>query len=434
MFYLYLPSALGFSMLGIYTLVIFGLKALRHWLLPATVSLIAALPVIVAKIGLAVSRAQAISQEATAPPAEVFTSLFQSYAGFPYAFSAWVVLFVIACLAIALKQRPLQGPALGLLIWALLGPVLVFYLNPLLGFLRQPRYSFWLMLGIALLVAWGLAYLPRIGRVAVAGLLILLSFGPLPIDDYQYIAWPVTQRLVYLKHNSRWGDVIVIDPNCDCPSLETWDYFLQVYYPDSGLEFANDPADHRRVWFVVYEGREDPGLFQAVQDNRVFRGFSGPPYFMFKLYEAPPDIEGIPFENGMRFHGFDILDNGIPLAGRLVRREGEPVRVRLWWSADHPIELDYSVGLYMFRQSDNWMTDQVDGPPQLSDGPQETSQWTTRHYYIEERELHVPYPAANWTFDIKLAVYQWWDNTRIPAPGVDDERLLFLQSVPITAW
>jgi len=434
MFYLYLPSALGFIMLGVYTLVVFERRALQRWLLPSAVFLIAALPVTAAKFNLAVSRAQVISQETTAPAGEIITNLFQSYAGLPSAFALWVGLFVIACLVIGLRQRPFQRATLGLLVWALMGPALVYFLNPLLGFLRQPRYSFWVMLGIALLVAWGLSYLPRIGRAAASGLLIALAFAPLPIDDYQYIAWPITQRLEYLKSNSRWGDVIVIDPNCDCPTLETWDYFLQVYFPDSGLNFANDPADDRRIWYVVYEGREDPGLLQAVQENRVFRGFSGPPYFMFKLYEAPPDIEGTPFENGMRFHGFDIVEDGIPLAGRLVRREGEPVRVRLWWSADHPIELDYSVGLYLFRESDNWIADQVDGPPQITDGPEATSQWATGRYYIEERELRLPYPAANWTFNVKLAVYQWWDNIRIAAPGVDDSTLLVLQSVPITAW
>jgi hypothetical protein len=70
----------------------------------------------------------------------------------------------------------------------------------------------------------------------------------------------------------------------------------------------------------------------------------------------------------------------------------------------------------------------------VADGPQATSQWTTGRYYIEERELILPYPAANWTFDIDLTVYQWWDNVRIEAPGVGQDGLLRLESVPITAW
>jgi hypothetical protein len=136
----------------------------------------------------------------------------------------------------------------------------------------------------------------------------------------------------------------------------------------------------------------------------------------------------------MRFHGFDIMENGVPFAGMLVKHEGEPVRVRLWWSADQPIELDYSVGLHLVRGRDGWLADQMDGPPQVTDGPRATSQWATGRYYIEERELRLPYPTGNGTFNIYLAVYQWWDNVRITAPGLTDERLMLLRSMPITAW
>ncbi len=430
-FYFYLPGALGFVMLGIYTLLIYG-RAIWRWWLPGVLALIPALPEIGAKLGLVISRTQATRQLEIAPILEKILELYQSYAG--YTFILWIVLFIAATALIVYRQRPIQKRTLALLVWALLGPVMVYYLNPLLGFAQQPRYSFWVMLGIALWIAWGLSYLPRLGIVTASALLMVMLFVPLPIDDYQYIAWPMARRFDWLKENIRWGDVIVVDPNCDCPSLETWDYFLKVYFPAGGLEFVSAPGDHRRVFYVVFQGREDDDLARAVRENRRFNHFSGSPGFMFQLYESPPDIEGIPFENGMRFHGFDIIENGVPLAGTLVKREGEPVRVRLWWSADHPIELDYSVGLHLVRELDGWMAHQVDGPPQIMDGPQATSQWTTGRYYVEERELRLPYPVGNRTFDIYLTVYQWWDNVRINAPGMDDERLLFLRSIPITAW
>jgi hypothetical protein len=430
-FYFFLPSALGFVMLGIYTLVIYG-RAIWRWWLPGVLALILALPEIGAKIGLTISRTQATSQLVTKPVLETTNGLYQSYTGYTYVL--WVALFLVSAALIIHRQRRFRGISLALLVWTLLGPVMVYFLNPFLGFAQQPRYSFWVMLGIALWIAWGLSYLPRIGMVIASVILIVTMFAPLPIDDYQYIAWAMSERFDWLKENIRWGDVIVVDPNCDCPSLETWDYFLKLYFPDGGLEFVSDPGDHRRVFYVVFQGREDAELARRVRANRVFDSFSGPPGFMFQLYEAPPDVEGIPYANGMRFHGFDIMENGVPFAGRLVKHEGESVRVRLWWSADHPIELDYSVGLHLVRARDGWIAHQVDGPPQVTDGPQATSQWTTGRYYIEERELHVPYPTGNRTFNIYLAVYQWWDNVRIIAPGLDDERLLFLRSVPITAW
>ncbi len=431
MFYLYLPSALGFAMIGIYTLLIYGRNVWRWWL-PGVLALVPALPEVGAKLTLTVSRTQSLQQIEPVPILEKVIALYRAYAGDK--FDLWIVFFVGAGALILYRNQRLQKYTIALVLWALIGPLLVYYLNPLLGLAQQPRYSFWVMLGIALWIAWGLAYLPRLGQVFVGAALTVIMFAPLPIDDYQYIAWPVAQRFEFLKDHMRWGDVVVVDPNCDCPSLETWDYFLRVYFPDGGLEFVSDPAHHRRIWYVVFEGRENADLERAVENDRVLQTFSGPPWFMFRLYEAPPDIEGIPFESGMRFHGFDILDEDIPLAGQLVRREGETVRVRLWWSADRPIALDYSVGLYLVRVSDGWTANQVDGPPQVNDAPRETSRWTPGRYYIEERELVLPFPAANWTFDIALAVYQWWDNVRIDAPGVGEDGLLWLARVPITAW
>jgi hypothetical protein len=86
------------------------------------------------------------------------------------------------------------------------------------------------------------------------------------------------------------------------------------------------------------------------------------------------------------------------------------------------------------RDVDQLTVDQVDGPPQVMDGPQETSQWRTGRYFIEERELTLPYPLSNRTHTIYLSVYQWWDSVRIAAPGVDDNSLLPLRTVNVTTW
>ena len=48
--------------------------------------------------------------------------------------------------------------------------------------------------------------------------------------------------------------------------------------------------------------------------------------------------------------------------------------------------------------------------------------------------LPLPYPLARQTLRLYLVVYQWWDNTRIPAPGVDEDTLLFLRPVYVAAW
>jgi hypothetical protein len=110
------------------------------------------------------------------------------------------------------------------------------------------------------------------------------------------------------------------------------------------------------------------------------------------------------------------------------------VRVRLWWSADQAIGLDYSEATYLLNKVGGRRIAQFDGPPQISNGPQATSRWTTGRYYVEEREITLPYPLASNEFDIALTVYQWWDNTRIAAPGVDENDLLYLGTVTVKAW
>ena len=70
----------------------------------------------------------------------------------------------------------------------------------------------------------------------------------------------------------------------------------------------------------------------------------------------------------------------------------------------------------------------------LLNGPPETSRWQPGKLYIEERELKLPYPLTTGTYDIRLAVYQWWDSVRIAAPGTDENTMLRLGSVWVKAW
>jgi hypothetical protein len=147
----------------------------------------------------------------------------------------------------------------------------------------------------------------------------------------------------------------------------------------------------------------------------------------------------------MRFHGVDLLDSSGyryrkgPLA---VHHEGEAVRLRFWWSVDRQPEFDYSIATYMTGARGR-VSVQFDGPPQTVSleyppdvPPQATSQWTSGRYYVEERELMIPYVPGATTFivDVSMAVYQWWDNARIAAPGVNDHTLLSLLKFEVNAW
>ena len=139
----------------------------------------------------------------------------------------------------------------------------------------------------------------------------------------------------------------------------------------------------------------------------------------------------------MRFHGVDVLDaDGRLWSAPAVRHEGETVTIRLWWSADKPIDLDYSVGTYILGGS---LLAQADGAPQLifpEKAPHETSRWKTDQLYVEERTLKLPdqFPIGDYTFNLDLAVYDSQSNQRVNAPNEDADHLLLMRQIFVKAW
>ncbi len=158
--------------------------------------------------------------------------------------------------------------------------------------------------------------------------------------------------------------MFLIDPNCNCAALETWDTMARLYFP-AGMTFISDPQGYRRVWYAARDGFNDTATKAAVATGRVAANFVGPWDFLFRLYEAPPDAQGVLFENGMRFHGVDVVGNDAPAAP--VRHEGEPIRLRLWWSVEKPPALDFSIGVYLMTPDGSKLITQVDGSPQVVD-------------------------------------------------------------------
>jgi hypothetical protein len=231
------------------------------------------------------------------------------------------------------------------------------------------------------------------------------------------------------------GDVFVADPGMKCGEPQEWDYFIRTYFP-TGLQFVNKADGYRRVWYITGNAQPNPQLQAMVANGRVNERFVGSSGCNFSLYEAPPDPQGILFENGMRFHGMDIMDGERPWSAPPVRHEGESIHVRLWWSVDRTPDLDYSINTYLHRVSDSLLVES-DGPPQLvypPRAPQETSRWKPGQYYIEERDLTLPFPTARGNTGIFMVVYFWGDGKRVPAPGVDADNAFLLQALYVMSY
>jgi hypothetical protein len=434
MFYLSVTSIGAFLMLGIYTLLVYRQQIWRWWL-PGLIAGLIAVPEILSKSQLAIARTEATRNLVLPPLLEALGNIYRDYAGYDSIFLLWVGLFIVATGLIFYQCRA-EKMTLAWLSWVVGAPVLMYILHPLLAFFSV-RYAWWIMLGIAVWVAWGLGNLPRKLTAPLLMLLSAMMFVPIPLQNYIPLTTlsPLETNFIWLKDHLVAGDVLVADSGMQCGADEEWDYFTRTYFPTS-LTFVQNPTGYRRIWYVTGNAQPDPQQRQAVMEGRIAGRFVGPPSCLFRLYEAPPDSEGVLFENGMRFHGMDVMEGERPWTLPLIRHEGETIHMRLWWSVDRTPDLDYSVGSYIMKLS-NALIAEFNGPPQLvypEQAPQETSQWKPGQYYIEERDLLLPFPTARSIYRITMSVYFWQDGSRVRANGMDENLLLDLQTFSVMSY
>lgn len=421
------------ALLALWSAVVYRTRVWRGWL-PAAVALALVLPDILAtKLGPVASHA-AVGRGANLPalPGAAF-AFFEFLSG---AAPVWYILVALAALALVAGRRRAFGSGAGFWLgWTLLVPLLLYVLEPRLGFYAFQRYGWWYAFGVAVLAGAGLAELPRAGRWLAGAALVVAMFAPGDLSRFGYIVTPLGANLRWLVDHLHADDALLVDPNITCNFPEEWDYYTRLYFSD-GLRVADTPDGVRRLWYVASLDEASRAMERELARTRAAGRFVGPPGCFFRLYEAPPDPRGIRFANGMRFHGAQVMAGDRPLTNPagLAFREGEVVRLRLWWSADRPLPLDYSVVLFAQRGS---AQTQSDSAPQvvypLGASP-ETSRWEPGQIIIEEREIRLPAPAARGGMRIRLGVYWYGDVQRLPAPGTDSDNLLTILNAAIIAW
>ncbi|MBA3868396.1 MAG: glycosyltransferase family 39 protein [Anaerolineae bacterium] len=445
MVYIHPTGMLACVLLGAYTLFAYSRRILR-WLLPGILVVAISIPQLIIRFGTATSRLD------TAP--SIFDlnsvySFFLYYTGQSIVQQVLALLLLIIALFLLWRALPRFGKALPLLLAIIVGCGLLIFLGGRLGFTGQ-RHAWWLVTPVVLIMAWGLSYLPKPALIGCFALLLVGIYIPaLPgsLDESGAPNPPLGVNFAWLAKNARWGDAVVIDPRQQCSIYpDEWDYYTRLYFPQ-GINVVTDPTGYRRVWYITADGWDNPTLKGQVHDNRLPSIFNGPWNCLFRLYVAPPDANGVLYDNGMRFHGYEILEDGQPLSIPLVSRESESVTVRLWWSADtHPTG-DYSVGLYILDTANQSLVTQSDSGPQLikidpadfSPLPSATSQWKLNQLYVEERTLKLPdaIPVSRdgiHTYELALVVYQSADNTRANASGLTPDHLRVLQTFTVRSW
>lgn len=423
MIYISLTSIVALGALALFTLIVYRQQVWR-WYLPGLLALLLALPEISTKASIMFSgsRLQATSGIMLAPFTEALPGIFNMWTGNALLF--WVVAFAVALLlSVRIKQR---AAVIALLVWSLL-PIPLYFLNSSLGFFN-PRYAWWVMVGIALFLGVGLKVLPHAARLVLTAIFSTLMLLPIPLNVYQITQPPIATNFEWLQDHLLPGDVVLMDPQCNCGAMEVFAYYTRVYFPN-GLKYVADATHEQRVWYITGAAGPTPDILEAVSEGRRAGIFVGPPEALFRLYEAPPDPVGIRYENEMRFHGSERIDGyDVP-----VYHEKESVTVRLWWSVERTPSLDYSLGLYILDETGQVVA-QNDGPPSSGDTPPQTSQWQPGQLYSAERSLQLPDSLPKGQYRLMMAIYWYGDNVRMTAPGVNSDGLLPLLDFTVTSW
>ncbi|MBN8621434.1 MAG: glycosyltransferase family 39 protein [Anaerolineae bacterium] len=441
MVYIHPTGLLACLLLGIYTVWAHP-KRIWLWMLPGVLVVLLTLPQLQARLGTAANRFEGTPAAVSWDSVGAF---FSYYIGQTVVQQAgWLGLVVIAVARVMRERR--RGLALLLTVISGLGLVVV--LGGRLGFGGE-RHAWWLMTGVALLVGWGAARLPK--RV-YGGVLVVVLAGlfipslPGELDESGNPNPPLGEQFAWLATRARWGDVVVIDAQQQCtPFADEWDYYTRLYFPQ-GLRVVDAAGDAARVWYISASGWEDPTFKETISRGRIASVFSGPWNCLARLYSGPPDAVGVPYANGMRFHGYEVIEDGQPLGSPLVLREGQAFTVRLWWSSDRVLAGDYSIGLHVMDAAGGMVAQSDSGPqlvqldPTRSEAlPERTSLWSSEGYYVEERTLRLP-EALPWNRDgahgfvLGLVVYQSWDGVRIGAADVGPEGVRLLRTIAARAW
>ncbi len=442
LYYSTYTSVFAFLIAGLYTLIYYR-QAVWQWWLPGIISFALAVPDLLYKLDFLRQRVEnAADLTSHLPPVpEGLAIIFEQYLG--AAATVWLILLVIAVILLV-SQRKNWGRLIWLSVWIVLAPAMVYTLVATsIMFIFTPRYSWWGLLGIAIVIGAGLAQ-QRIVWLGSMFIMVGLMFVPLPYEDYREDVLPYESVFRWLQQEVIPGDVLVIDPNfciVNCGRGEIWVYYAN-YFLDDLMPIVEEPGDYARVWYLMSVNNFDAAMDAKIRTNRLAGKFVGPPGFLVRLHESPPDITGVLFENGLRFHGFAVLDGDRVLLPPYDIREFSTLTLRLWWSIDHPLEAEYSISTTLMADRNNRLLAQSDGAPQpvhfspnaFEPLPNSMLEWQPGELYVSERTITIDDIGTWYDSTLYLIVYQWWDGDRIAAPGTNDKTMLPLADVLVMGW
>ena len=412
---------------------------LRTWILTLLGTALLLLPLVLFILPLVFSRLDGLDQESPQLFFSELTSMLRLWFG--PGFGILVLLGAFA-IGVMLWKRIYNRLVMFALFWGVLSLPIMYFLNFFFGFFSK-RYMSWILIGFAIFLGVLISYLPRKLQLVpfLCGCILLTQSFPW-IEVYsKWLAFRLDENLRWLVSEIQHGDVVLFSDDHECFSPHSqFDLNMNMYltFPQ-GLNIVESVNEHRRIWFVTADDSTNSPHWETLRGEYVERHFVGPPGCLFRLYERPPDPEGILFSNGMRFHGAQFLREGkaLPPGFSPQLHEGENFQVRMWWQVEGALPQDYSVGTFLMDEEGR-VIEEVHGPPDPSypeEAPWETSRWQEGQIYYEDREMGVPYPMERQKLAIRMAVYFWEEpGVRFAAEGTDALGMLPVMQITIDSW
>lgn len=302
------------------------------------------------------------------------------------------------------------------MLWGVGVPALVLLVNTQSTIFTQ-RYVSFLMVGLGLVFAAGLAALPR--RVGWVALIIIVPLCYNTVTSHIIGRVPLRDIYTPMGQVAEDDDLILVDHGPDHFLYEMMERYLPAYMMDDSLVYdVEDTVGHRRVWHITNEFLTLPvkDRFNALIEDRV-RMYEPPGSdcnrwwcYRAQLLVGPPQEEATLFGDQIGFRGVDVESI-----------TEDTITLHLWWKNPDAVERDYSISVQML-DSNGALVAQTDGPitSYFNGGEQvATINMIPNLIYVDVRTLDVSEVPPG-TYTLELIVYWWEDNTRLVLPDGSD--------------
>jgi uncharacterized membrane protein len=312
--------------------------------------------------------------------------------------------------------------------WTIAVPTLMFVGNLLVP-IYEPRYATSLVPGLGLLVGISLAALPGRWIVKTVPLVIFMILATSTIHSGSIIRLRLRDYLREMEAAYRPGDAVYlagmeINPYDHVNTYQyrhyapsAWRYLQTPLHTSTQMMNADSFAPPRCIWFITprWSDSRVKADFGAIAAHRPLQRVIGDEQtYLIQQLCGPPQVAPKKFGEALRFLGMDIDS-----------KTRNALTLKLWWDVEKAPNLDYSFGVYLVNQFGRTVAQQ-DGPIVSFWGGAtiHTSQLMSGVLYVDHRTLTLPDNLPPGRYVLLLAVYQPWDQARLPVAGGIENALI----------